>query len=824
MKLVGRLALFAVLGAVTSASAIAISGGPATSPFGGGSCTVTTNAVCNGSPCQAPDGTGGITMTCSGLNVAAAGLRALYYGINNAPSAGDGPNGDSMQGTTPAGAEVFRFSSITGANQINYGGTTTLNNAQTNTNSPVSEANVLAFQVGTGSLVTDPRITALNNANGDVQYLWQVTSNSFTATVNVNAGGGNALPTVFNPTHTAIGTKEIDHVNLAFYWDTCGNGVQEGAEQCDDGPSNGTPGDCCDADCNFVSASTTCRPPAGPCDVAENCTGSSAACPADVVLSSTVTCRASAGACDAAENCSGNSAACPADTFLSSTAVCRPAGGECDLAESCPGTGPSCPADQKKPSGTACTNDGNPCSLDQCDGSSDACQHPAGNSGAVCRSSAGACDVAETCDGASTACPADGFVSTTTVCRSGVGDCDVAETCTGSSAACPADSVAPATTVCRSAAGDCDIAETCTGSSAACPSDSVQGAFVTCRASAGPCDQAENGTGSSAACPANAFKPSTLTCRSAAGVCDIAEQCTGSSAACPADALYGNTHTCRAAADDCDVAETCTGLTTTCPPDLRAPDGTPCDDANTCTVSDSCQSGACTGTPSGTPQCADHYLCYKTKANPLTASPTPHLVDEWEDVIASALRPRLICTPARQDGSLVSDDTTHLVAYSFHQSVRHTRHTVSTTDQFGTLSLTTVKPDTLLVPSNKNLTTTPPAPDENAINVNHYKCYKVKITPGTPKLPQGVLATVTDQFNSPPKVFAVRKPKHLCNPVNKNSEGYKDPTKHLVCYQVKGAPGQPKHVRRSLFTNNQFGPGAMVTISERELCVPVVEN
>ena len=72
MKLVGRLALFAVLGAATSASAIALSGGPATSPFGGGSCTVTTNAVCNGPPCQAPDGTGGVTVTCSGLNVAAA--------------------------------------------------------------------------------------------------------------------------------------------------------------------------------------------------------------------------------------------------------------------------------------------------------------------------------------------------------------------------------------------------------------------------------------------------------------------------------------------------------------------------------------------------------------------------------------------------------------------------------------------------------------------------------------------------------------------------------------------------------------------------------
>src|ERR1041385_4742781 len=122
MKLVGTLILFAVLGA-TSASAV-ISGGPSQSPFGGGSCTVTTRATCNGSPCFGADGAGGDTITCSGLNVAAAGLRHLYYGINNAPAAGDSPNGDSMQGVTPSTTEIFRFGSITGANQINYSGTT----------------------------------------------------------------------------------------------------------------------------------------------------------------------------------------------------------------------------------------------------------------------------------------------------------------------------------------------------------------------------------------------------------------------------------------------------------------------------------------------------------------------------------------------------------------------------------------------------------------------------------------------------------------------------------------------------------------------------
>jgi hypothetical protein len=47
-------------------------------------------------------------------------------------------------------------------------------------------------------------------------------------------------------------------------------------------------------------------------------------------------------------------------------------------------------------------------------------------------------------------------------CRSSAGVCDVAETCTGSSATCPADVFSTSATVCRSAAGVCDLAENCT--------------------------------------------------------------------------------------------------------------------------------------------------------------------------------------------------------------------------------------------------------------------------------------------------------------------------------------------------------------------------
>ena len=119
----------------------------------------------------------------------------------------------------------------------------------------------------------------------------------------------------------------------------------------------------------------------------------------------------------------------------------------------------------------------------------------------------------------------------------------------------------------------------------------------------------------------------------------------------------------------------------------------------------------------------------------------------------------------------------------------------------------------------------PSAPDESTIGVDHYKCYKIKVTSGTPRFPKGVQATVGDQFTSPPKVFDVKKPRHLCNPVDKNGEGVKNADAHLVCYQVKGAKGQPKHVRRvGVHTNDQFGPQILGTIKETEVCVPSIKT
>jgi len=113
------------------------------------------------------------------------------------------------------------------------------------------------------------------------------------------------------------------------------------------------------------------------------------------------------------------------------------------------------------------------------------------------------------------------------VCRSSAGDCDLAAHCTGASATCPANGFKPSTTVCRSSAGVCDLTDYCPGNSANCP-NAFKPSTAVCRASQGPCDAAENCTGSSAACPADAIVPCSLVTDSSLCTFDVDSSTTGS--------------------------------------------------------------------------------------------------------------------------------------------------------------------------------------------------------------------------------------------------------------------------------------------------------
>lgn len=258
--------------------------------------------------------------------------------------------------------------------------------------------------------------------------------------------------------------------------------------------------------------------------------------------------------------------------------TCRASSGVCDVAETCNGLSLACPADVVRPSGTVCRASGGVCdAAEVCTGTSGQCPADAlAPAGTVCRAATSACDAAEVCSGTSAACPANGYAASGTLCRPAAGPCDVAEVCSGVSTICPVDKLRTSSTTCRAAAGTCDAAEKCSGTSADCPADKLKTNITVCRAAAGPCDSAEFCSGTGVDCPTDQFKPFIAVCRPAAGTCDLVDYCTGASPACPPDDLLAAGTVCRGAVSACDQDEVCSGTKAACPADAPQPDGTSC--------------------------------------------------------------------------------------------------------------------------------------------------------------------------------------------------------------------------------------------------------
>ncbi len=419
-------------------------------------------------------------------------------------------------------------------------------------------------------------------------------SNSCEAAVRFGEGSGNtsgcsACGYPGSPSRTQLNDGHFVQVTLT---SLCGNGVVDGPQGEDCDTALGTI--CCDSTCQFRSSSTQCRATGGVCDNAENCTGSSAACPSDGFKPNSTVCRAATGGiCDAVENCTGSTAACPGDSFLVNGTPCRASGGICDVVENCTGSSPTCPGNGFQSSATVCRNSAGVCdNAENCTGSGAACP-PNGfkSSAIVCRDAVGVCDLDENCPGASAACPAD--AKSSSVCRPTGGFCDVAESCDGSTNNCPADQVQPISTACRAGVGVCDAEETCDGVGIFCPPDAKSS--TACRAATDVCDLVETCDGVGDDCPGDGFQPASVECRGSGGVCDAVETCTGSGASCPADDFAPASTVCRADTGDCDVVETCTGSGVDCPSDVLEADGTSCSDSNACTLDDICAAGVCTG-------------------------------------------------------------------------------------------------------------------------------------------------------------------------------------------------------------------------------------
>jgi hypothetical protein len=139
-------------------------------------------------------------------------------------------------------------------------------------------------------------------------------------------------------------------------------------------------------------------------------------------------------------------------------------------------------------------------------------------------------------------------------------------------------------------------------------------------------------------------------------------------------------------------------------------------------------------------------------------------------------------------------------------------------NQFGELQLTTTRTHTLCVPAIKD-----GVGDLDDLNTNHFKCYRVRRTPGAPKFTERDVQ-LADQFEI--KATTVIRPYLLCNPVDKNGEGVPDPTNHITCYKIKDVSGQPPFVPVQPNVTDQFIVQDLQTSRRTEcgktrlLCVP----
>jgi len=222
----------------------------------------------------------------------------------------------------------------------------------------------------------------------------------------------------------------------------------------------------------------------------------------------------------------------------------------------------------------------------------------------------------------------------------------------------------------------------------------------------------------------------------------------------------------------------------------------------------------------------DHYLGYKVKETKHTEKfqkLTVTLSDQFEmGKIYTVEKPQRLFNPVDKNQEGIIDEITHLLGYKIKapKGEKFEKVTnVHVTNQFGELIIDVKKPKLLLVPSSKDLTETPDKLD--SITVNHYKCYDVKKTKDTPKFKKQQV-TLSDLNFGETKVFEVKKPKHLCTPVDKDGEGIIDKESHLMCYDLKKIKDEPKFKKRNVFTNNQFEPEDLEVKKEHQLCVPSI--
>lgn len=225
----------------------------------------------------------------------------------------------------------------------------------------------------------------------------------------------------------------------------------------------------------------------------------------------------------------------------------------------------------------------------------------------------------------------------------------------------------------------------------------------------------------------------------------------------------------------------------------------------------------------------DDFQCYQAKTASGTPKfvPIPYLVTsdqfgEWRFSIAKSAE---LCAPANVEGSdpTAPSHTEHLETYQIKRvpGTGKFPKTLNQTvvDAWSTLTVDLLKPERLMVPTNKSLSSPPTAPGSPV--TDYFTCYKARTSKGTPKFAPRLASVVGDQFGS--LSLNVLKLKKVCVATNKNNEepGAELHGEHLVCYQVKL---QTSFTPVRAYTANDFGGETLDVKKPFELCVAAQMN
>ena len=219
------------------------------------------------------------------------------------------------------------------------------------------------------------------------------------------------------------------------------------------------------------------------------------------------------------------------------------------------------------------------------------------------------------------------------------------------------------------------------------------------------------------------------------------------------------------------------------------------------------------------PRPRDASVCYVARSRHVGAIRTVALANRFEAGSVHVLTPRHLCRPADTNGTGIVDAATYLESYRVRPLTPHARRAaVQLSTRFGQVTVDTVRPDLMLVPTAASPSAPPSPLDPRVAGVDRYECYKVRSTDAGPTTSQTI--AVTDDSTASPVLLDTARPRHLCLPVNQDGDGFWNPNASLVCYAVPATAAAS--AARPTYVDNEFGPDLIVARRRSEFCVPAV--